>query len=105
MKQNARNIAAVSSVAGNFNSKGVLLGLSGGVDSAVAALLLKKQGYEVIGAFMRCFSKEKNKLTNECSYLEDKKDAQRIAAQLKIKFIELNYEKEYKTQVLDEMLK
>ncbi len=82
----------------------VLLGLSGGVDSAVAALLLKKQGYEVIGAFMRCFS-DKNHLTKECSYLEDKKDAQRIAAQLKIKFIELNYEKEYKTQVLDEMFK
>ena len=83
----------------------VLLGLSGGVDSAVAALMLKKQGYEVICAFMRCFSKEKNKLTKECSYLEDKKDAQRIAAQLTIKVIELNYEKEYKTQVLDEMLK
>ena len=106
--------------------KKVLLGLSGGVDSAVTALLLKKQGYEVIGAFMRCFS-EKNKITktlrsnssfwdaqsarthfdmtNECTYLEDKKDAQRIAAQLNIKFIELNYEKEYKSQVLDEMLK
>lgn len=83
----------------------VLLGLSGGVDSAVTALLLKKQGYEVIGAFMRCFSEEKNKLTNECSYLEDKKDAQRIAAQLNIPFIELNYEKEYKAQVLDEMFK
>ena len=83
----------------------VLLGLSGGVDSAVAALLLKKQNYEVIGAFMRCFSEEKNKLTAECSYLEDKKDAQKIAAQLNIKFIELNYEKEYKKQVLNEMFK
>ena len=104
----------------------VLLGLSGGVDSAVAALLLKKQGYEVIGAFMRCFS-EKNKITKtlhlnrdfwdaqsarthfditkECTYLEDKKDAQRIAAQLNIKFIELDYEKEYKSQVLNKMFK
>ena len=80
----------------------VLLGLSGGVDSAVAAMLLKKQGYEVIGAFMRCFS-GKNILNGECSYLEDKKDAQRIAAKLNIEFIELDYEKEYKTQVLDEM--
>ncbi len=78
------------------------MGLSGGVDSAVTAMLLKKQGYEVIGAFMRCFS-EKSELNGECSYLEDKKDAQKIAAQLNIQFIELDYEKEYKTQVLDEM--
>ena len=60
----------------------VLLGLSGGVDSAVSALLLKKQGYEVIGAFMRCFSEEKNKLTGECPWIEDKKEAQKIASKL-----------------------
>ncbi len=85
-----------------MKNKKVLLGLSGGVDSAVAALLLKKQGYEVVGAFMRCFS-EKSSIKGECSYLEDKKDAQKIAAQLNIQFIELNYEKEYQTQVLKEM--
>ena len=83
----------------------VLLGLSGGVDSAVAALLLKKQGYIVIGAFMRCFSEEKNKITGECSYIEDKKSAQRVAAILKIKLIELNYEKEYSKEVIRPMFK
>jgi len=83
----------------------VLLGLSGGVDSAVAALLLKKQGYEVIGAFMRCFSEEKNKITGECNYLEDKRDAQKIATLLNIKLLELNYEKEYKKTVIDIMFK
>ncbi len=81
----------------------VLLGLSGGVDSAVAALLLQKKGYEVIGAFMKCFSQEKSKLTGECSWLEDKKSAQKIASQLNIKLIELNYEKEYNDLVIKPM--
>ena len=58
--------------------------MSGGVDSSIAALLLKKQGYKVIGAFMINFSGTKNPLTNECNYLEDKKDAQKIASQLKM---------------------
>lgn len=81
----------------------VLLGLSGGVDSAVATILLQKQGYEVIGAFMRCFSEEKNKITGECSYIEDKKSAQKIASLLGIEFIELNYEKEYSELVIKPM--
>lgn len=81
----------------------VLIGLSGGVDSAVAALLLQKQGYEVIGAFMKCFSEGKNKITGECPWVEDKKSAQRIASSLGIKFIELNYETEYVGQVIKPM--
>ncbi len=85
--------------------KTVLLGLSGGVDSAVAALMLKKQGYKVIGAFMKNFSETKNKLTGECSYLEDKKDAQKIAAQLEIPLITLDFEKEYKKYVIDPMFR
>ena len=87
------------------NKLKILVGLSGGVDSAVAALLLKKQGYEVIGAFMRCFSEEKNKLTNECSYLEDKKSAQKVASVLKIPLITLNFEKQYQKSVLNNMFK
>lgn len=81
----------------------VLLGLSGGVDSAVAALLLQKQGYEVIGAFMRCFSEEKNKITGECPWIEDRKSAQKIASLLQIKFITINYEAEYTNQVIKPM--
>ncbi len=87
------------------NQKTVLVGLSGGVDSAVAALLLKKQGYKVIGAFMKNFSETKNKLTGECSYLEDKKDAEKIAAVLNIPLKILNFEKEYKKSVIMPMFK
>ena len=83
--------------------KTVLLGLSGGVDSAVAALLLKKKGYKVIGAFMRNFSETKNKLTGECSWVEDKKEAQKIAAKLNIPLIILNFENEYKKYVINPM--
>ncbi len=82
--------------------KTVLLGMSGGVDSSVAALLLKKQGYEVIGAFMINFS-DKSKLTGECNWVEDRNDANRIAAILEIPLITLNFEKEYRKQVLEPM--
>ncbi len=85
------------------SQKTVLLGLSGGVDSSVAALLLKKQGYKVIGAFMKNFSDTKNPLTGECSYLEDKKMAQKMAAHLNIPFILIDSEKEYKSQVIQPM--
>ncbi|PIN90090.1 tRNA 2-thiouridine(34) synthase MnmA [Candidatus Pacearchaeota archaeon CG10_big_fil_rev_8_21_14_0_10_34_76] len=83
--------------------KTVLLGMSGGVDSSVAALLLKEQGYNVIGAFMINFSETKNKLTGECSWVEDKKDAQKIASKLEIPFIILNFEEQYKSKVIDPM--
>ena len=83
----------------------VLVGLSGGVDSAVAALLLKKQGYRVIGAFMKNFSETKNKLTGECHWVEDKKDAEKIAAKLQIPLITLDFENEYKRDVIDPMFR
>ena len=87
------------------NKKTILLGMSGGVDSSVAALLLKKQGYRVIGAFMKNFSDTKNEITGECSYLEDKKMAQKICALLKIPLIIIDSEKEYKSQVIKPMFK
>ena len=83
----------------------VLLGLSGGVDSAVAALLLKNQGYKVIGAFMKNFSDFKNKLTNECNWVEEKRMAQQVAARLQIPFIILDFEHAYNSQVIKPMIK
>lgn len=79
--------------------------MSGGVDSSIAALLLKKQGYEVIGAFMVNWSDTKNKMTGECSWKDEKRMAIKIAAKLQIKFITLNFEKEYKKDVVDVMFK
>ena len=83
----------------------VLLAMSGGVDSSVAALLLKKQGYEVIGAFMVNWSDTKNKITGECAWREERRIAMKIAAKLKIKLITLNFEKLYKKEVVDVMFK
>jgi len=79
----------------------VLLGMSGGVDSSVAALLLQKQGYKVIGAFIKSFSDTKNKLTGECAWIEELKSAQKIATMLNIELIKLDYEKEYKKSVIN----
>ncbi len=83
----------------------VLLALSGGVDSSIAALLLKKQGYEVIGAFMKNFSGIINKLTGECNWIQEKEMAQKIASILNIKFITLDFEKQYINQVVNPMFK
>ena len=83
--------------------KTVVIGLSGGVDSSVSAFLLKKKGYKVIGAFMKNFSDAKNPYTGECSYLEDKRMAQKIAILLNIPFVVFDFEKEYKKYVINAM--
>ena len=83
----------------------VLVAMSGGVDSSVAALLLKNQGYEVIGAFMKNWSDTKNQLTGECSWKDDRRVASKIASKLNIPLITLDFEKEYKKLVVDEMFR
>lgn len=83
----------------------VLLAMSGGVDSSVAALLLKKQGYDVYGAFMKNWSDTKNKITGECNWVEERNSAIKIASKLGIPIVTLDFEKEYKKLVVDEMFK
>jgi len=81
----------------------VLLAMSGGVDSSVAALLLQKQGYEVIGAFMVNWSDTKNQMTGECAWKEEREMALKIAKKLGIKFITLNFEDIYRKDVIEPM--
>ena len=88
-----------------MKQKTVVIGLSGGVDSSVATLILKKQRYKVIGAFMKNFSDSKNPLTNECSWIEEKIMAQKIANLLEIPLVTFDFEKEYKKIVLEKMFK
>ncbi len=67
--------------------KKVVVGLSGGVDSSVTAYLLKEQGYEVIGMFMRNWHNEAVTLNNECPWVEDSNDALAVAEHLGIPFL------------------
>ncbi len=81
----------------------VLLAMSGGVDSSVAALILKKQGYEVIGAFMKNWSDTKDPLTGACAWRTERKMALKIASKLNIPLLTLDFEKQYKKEVINKM--
>lgn len=80
----------------------VLMAMSGGVDSSVAALILKQEGYEVIGAFMKNWSDTKNDF-GQCTWIADRAEAMKIASKLKIPLITLDFEKQYRSLVVDEM--
>lgn len=99
------------------NKKGIVFAaMSGGVDSSVAALLLKKQGYDVVGVFMRCWSNNvaaphKRGEPRSLFYNErdgcaerDAEDARRVAEKLKIPFYIWDFEKEYKEKVVEYMI-
>lgn len=80
----------------------VLLGMSGGVDSSVSAILLLEQGYEVIGAFMKNWSDGGE--GEECSWRAERRDAMRVAAKLGIEFHTFDYENEYREHVYEYMI-
>lgn len=83
--------------------KRVVVGLSGGVDSSVTALLLKEQGYEVIGMFMRNWHDETVTLSDECPWIDDSNDALLIAQQLNIPFQVLDLSEQYKERIVNYM--
>ena len=83
--------------------KRVVVGLSGGVDSSVAAYLLKKEGYEVIGLFMKNWHDESVTISDDCPWIDDSNDALMIAQQLDIPFQVVDLSKEYKERIVDYM--
>lgn len=84
----------------NVKNKRVFVGLSGGVDSAVTAALLKEQGADVVGVFIKGWYPP----GMPCTWSEDRKDAMRVAAKLGIPFATLDASEEYKRGVIDYLL-
>ncbi len=82
--------------------KTVYVGLSGGVDSSVTAALVKEQGYNVVGVYMKNWSKDLPGFA--CPWKEDYQDAKRVAVQLGIDFKMFDFEKEYQEKVVDYMI-
>ena len=85
--------------------KRVVVGLSGGVDSSVAAYLCQKAGYEVIGLFMKNWHDDSVTISDECPWLEDSNDAMLVADKLGIPFQTVDLSKAYKAKIVDYMFK
>jgi tRNA-specific 2-thiouridylase len=85
--------------------KRVIVGLSGGVDSSVAAYLLQQQGYEVIGLFMKNWHDTTVTISDECPWLEDSNDAMLVAEKLGIPFQVVDLSEQYKEKIVDYMFR
>ncbi|MEM6893719.1 MAG: tRNA 2-thiouridine(34) synthase MnmA [Bacteroidota bacterium] len=85
--------------------KKVVIGLSGGVDSSVAAHLLKEQGYDVIGLFMKNWHDDSVTISEECPWLEDSNDALIVAEKLGIPFQTVDLSAEYKERIVNYMFR
>jgi tRNA-specific 2-thiouridylase len=83
-----------------MNKGKVFVGLSGGVDSAVSAALLKQEGYDVTGVFIKVWHPD----FLPCNWREERRDAMRVAVKLDIPFLFFDFEKEYKEGVVDNMI-
>lgn len=81
----------------------VIIGLSGGVDSSVAAYLLKEQGYDVIGLFMKNWHDDSVTISDECPWLDDSNDAMLVADKLGIPFQTVDLSVQYKERIVDYM--
>ena len=103
MKSNTKRRKIVSLQFLKLIMKRVVVGLSGGVDSSVAAFLLKEQGYEVIGLFMKNWHDDSVTISNECPWLEDSNDAMLVAEKLGIPFQTVDLSAQYKERIVDYM--
>jgi tRNA-uridine 2-sulfurtransferase len=83
----------------------VLVGMSGGVDSSVAAALLVKEGYRVVGGFIKNWSDSKDVMTGECQWRGERRDALRVAAKLGIPLLTFDFEEAYRKTVVDELFR
>lgn len=81
----------------------IVVGLSGGVDSSVAAYLLKEQGHEVIGMFMKNWHDTSVTISDECPWIDDSNDAMLVAESLDIPFQTIDLSEEYKKRIVDYM--
>lgn len=84
------------------SNKTIYAGMSGGVDSSVTAALLKQQGYNVVGVYMKNWTQDIAGF--ECPWKEDYQDAKRVATKLRIDFKVFDFQKEYKQKVVDYMI-
>lgn len=87
------------------SNKRVIIGLSGGVDSSVAAYLLQQQGYEVIGLFMKNWHDDSVIISNECPWVEDSNDAMLVAEKLNIPFQVVDLSEQYKERIVNYMFR
>ena len=83
--------------------KKVVVGLSGGVDSSIAAYVLIEQGFEVIGLFMKNWHDTTGVLKGDCPWLDDKFDAEAVARKLKFPFHMVDLSAQYRDRVVDYM--
>ena len=88
-----------------MNKKNIkaVVGLSGGVDSSVAAYLLKEEGYDVNGLFMKNWHDDSVTISNECPWLDDSNDAMLVAEKLGIPFQTVDLSVQYKDRIVELM--